>query len=154
MALIFFFVWVILNGKITTEIVIFGVIISVLIYLFIWKLLGYKPHNDIKLLKNSFLIIAYIGVLEFEILKANLSVISMLFKKNCNNNAKIIKFNVDLRSDISKAILANSITITPGTITISVDENTFTVHCLHSSFADGIDTSTFVKLLKRMETLK
>ena len=80
MALIFFFVWVILNGKITTEIVIFGVIISVLIYLFIWKLLGYKPHNDIKLLKNSFLIIAYIGVLEFEILKANLSVISMLFK--------------------------------------------------------------------------
>lgn len=154
MALVFFVVWVILNGKITTEIILFGLAISALIYLFIWKVLGYKPQNDILLFKNSINIILYICILEYEIIKANIAVICLMFKPNCNNNAKIIKFDVDLQSEIAKAILANSITITPGTITISVDENTFTVHCLHSSFADGIDKSSFVKLLKKMENKK
>ena len=154
MALIFFLVWVILNGKITTEIILFGIGISALIYFFIWKLLGYKPTNDILLFKNFFLIIAYLCVLEYEIIKANIAVISVLFKPHCNDNAKIIKFDVDLNSDISKSILANSITITPGTITISVEDNTFTVHCIHHKFADGISESTFVKLLKRMENTK
>lgn len=154
MALLFFIIWVMLNGKFTVEIALFGIGISVLIYLFIWKILGYKPKNDIYLFKNLFLIIAYICVLEFEILKANLAVILLMFKPKANENAKIIKFNVDFNNDISKAILANSITITPGTITISVDDNTFTVHCLHSKFADGIDNSSFIKLLKKMENNK
>ena len=42
MALLFFIIWVMLNGKFTVEIALFGIGISVLIYLFIWKILGYN----------------------------------------------------------------------------------------------------------------
>ena len=48
-------------------------------------------------------------------------------------------------------LLANSITLTPGTITIEQREDEYTVHCLDSSFIEGIEKSTFVKLLERME---
>lgn len=151
MFLVFFAFWIILNGKITTEIILFGIAISAIIYLFIWKLLGYSPKNDLFIFKNFFLILTYIALLEYEILKANFLVIGIIFKSSANSNAKIVKFDVDLESDFLKTVLANSITLTPGTITISVDQNTFTVHCLDGKLADGIEDSSFVKLLKKME---
>ena len=48
-------------------------------------------------------------------------------------------------------IMANSITLTPGTITASVDGNTYTVHCLSREMIDGIESSTFVRLLQKLE---
>ncbi len=63
----------------------------------------------------------------------------------------LIQFDMNFKSDTSKFMLANSITLTPGTITVSVEGNTFTVHCLDKSLAQGIETSVFVKLLEKME---
>lgn len=151
MFLVFLAVWIILNGKFSFEILLFGLAISALIYLFIWKILGYSPKIDLLLFKNFPLIIAYIGVLEYEILKSNFSVISLIFKKKPNGNAFMMCFKTDLKNDVSKVILANSITLTPGTITVSVDGDVFTVHCLHEKFSKGIESSVFVKLLKKME---
>ena len=48
-------------------------------------------------------------------------------------------------------LLANSITLTPGTITVSVEGNRFCVHCLDWELADGVEDSVFVELLKEME---
>ena len=39
----------------------------------------------------------------------------------------------------------------PGTITISLDDDLYTVHALHPIAADGMENSTFVKLLQKME---
>lgn len=55
---------------------------------------------------------------------------------------------------MAKVILANSITLTPGTITVSVEGDVFCVHCLDKELAEGIENSVFVQLLERMEALK
>ena len=47
--------------------------------------------------------------------------------------------------------LANSITLTPGTITVSLEENRYVIHCLDKSFSEGLNESSFVRLLARME---
>ena len=47
--------------------------------------------------------------------------------------------------------LANSITLTPGTITVSLKDDTYEVHCLDKGLSEGIEDSCFVKLLKEME---
>ena len=47
--------------------------------------------------------------------------------------------------------MANSITLTPGTITVAIEGNEFVVHCLDKSFAEGIEDSVFVKLLQKMD---
>ena len=51
-------------------------------------------------------------------------------------------------------MLANSITLTPGTITVKLSGDEFSVHCLDKSLAVGLSDSIFVKLLMRIERLK
>ena len=46
MLLFLFAFWVVLNGAWTTEIAITGGVISLLLYLFIWKFMGYSPKRD------------------------------------------------------------------------------------------------------------
>ena len=55
-------------------------------------------------------------------------------------------------SPVASHLLANSITLTPGTITVSVDGNRFTVHCLDKSLAVGLADSAFVKMLHEFES--
>ena len=50
-------------------------------------------------------------------------------------------------------LLANSITLTPGTITVSVEGDHFFVHCLDRELAEGMEESVFVELLKQMEAV-
>lgn len=43
-------------------------------------------------------------------------------------------------SDTARVAFANSITLTPGTLTVDVDGDVFIIHCLHESFADAISS--------------
>lgn len=146
-----FAAWVILNGRITFEIIWMGLLISALIYAFMCKFMDFSIKKDIKLCKRVFLGIAYVFVLLWEILKANLTVINIILNKRRPIKQSIRYFDTTLKSKIAKVILANSITLTPGTITVSVDGDRFCVHCLSAELLDGIETSNFVKLLERME---
>ena len=58
---------------------------------------------------------------------------------------------MDIESEFLRFVLANSITLTPGTITVDVDDNHFCVHALDYTLAEGVENSVFIKLLKKME---
>ena len=57
----------------------------------------------------------------------------------------------DLKTKTARVLLANSITLTPGTITVSLQDNVYTVHCLDKQFGEGLSDSTFVWLLHKIE---
>ena len=63
----------------------------------------------------------------------------------------IVKVHTNLKTETAKVILANSITLTPGTITVSLTGQELLVHCLDKSLAEGMEDSAFVKLLEEME---
>ena len=48
-------------------------------------------------------------------------------------------------------VLANSITLTPGTLTVSLEGNDLLIHALDRDMARGVDESVFVRHLRRME---
>ena len=48
-------------------------------------------------------------------------------------------------------MLANSITLTPGTITVSLEDDTLLVHCLDKTLSEGMEDSEFVKMLEKLE---
>lgn len=64
----------------------------------------------------------------------------------------LIEFETHFKNDISRFLLANSITLTPGTITVAVKGDWFIVHCLDRTLAEGIESSVFVKLLEKIES--
>jgi multicomponent Na+:H+ antiporter subunit E len=53
---------------------------------------------------------------------------------------KIIKFKTKLKRDISLAVFANSITLTPGTITADIKEGEYYVHALSKKVAEELLT--------------
>ena len=63
----------------------------------------------------------------------------------------MVSFASPLKSEFLGTVLANSITLTPGTISVSMKNGQFKVHCLDASLYEGIDSSSFVKILKRIE---
>ena len=67
---------------------------------------------------------------------------------------QLVHFTSDLKSEMAKVILANSITLTPGTITVSLEGSDFYVHCLDREFAEGMEHSVFVELLEKMEAVE
>ena len=63
----------------------------------------------------------------------------------------IIHVKTPLESEALRVILANSITLTPGTITVSLTDDDLYVHCLDKSLADGVINSPFTELLLKIE---
>ena len=151
MYLFLLFIWFMLNGRITLEITILGVLLSALVYLFAKKYLNYTLKKDLNLLRRIGLFIVYLGVLLWEILKANWNVVLLILAGNRHTDSTIIYTRIPLKTEFARTILANSITLTPGTITISLDDDLYTIHALHPIAAEGLEDSTFVKLLQKME---
>ena len=153
MYLIFFLIWVIFNGQFTPEIAVFGLIIAGLMYAFICKFMGYKPRADIIMAKKFFYLIQYVFILVKEIVKANFAVIRMITSSRYELEPAVGRFKTDLKSAPARIMLANSITLTPGTITVSLTGDEYVVHCLDKSLAEGINSSIFVTLLRRLERM-
>ena len=151
MYLLFFLVWIIFNGKITTEIVLFGIAIAAIVFAFVCKFMDYSLKKEFMFYRKTGYIIAYIGLLIVEIVKANVEMIRIVLNVEEQMEPVIVKFRTTLHSETARVMLANSITLTPGTITISLEEDELTVHCLDSSMAEGLEDSTFVRLLENME---
>lgn len=151
MYLIFFLIWIIFNGQFTLEIAAFGVVIAGLVYWFICKFLNYSPKTDIALAKKLFEVLHYIFLLIVEIMKANFAVVKMIMSSKYEIEPVVVKFKTNLKTRPARILLANSITLTPGTITVSLSDDEYVVHCLDKSLAQGIDSSIFVELLEKME---
>lgn len=151
MYLLFFLAWIIFNGRITVEIVLFGAVIAALVFAFICKFMDYSVEREKGFYKKLIYLIGYACILVKEIIVANMQVVNMIRTQKEVMEPVIVKFRVDLETDLARVILANSITLTPGTITVLLEENEYTVHCLDKSLSEGMEDSTFVKLLQKIE---
>ena len=143
--------WIILNGKITVEIVVLGLLFALLIYGFAYKFLGLTWKREKKFWKYLIWGIQYIGILLREIFIANIAVLKIILSPKKKIHAVLVKFPAPLKSHLLQVILADSITLTPGTITVRLYEEKFEVHCLDESMAEGLNDSVFVKMLKKLE---
>ncbi len=151
MFLFFFLAWVVFNGRLTLEIAIFGLVISALLYAFICRFMGYSTAIDRFAIRNTGLFIKYFILLIKEIFKANFTASKMVISSRYDVEPALVSFETDLKTDSARVLLANSITLTPGTITVALEGNRLTVHCLDKSLAEGLSDSEFVHILHEME---
>ena len=151
MFLLFFFVWIVFNGRITAEIVTIGILVSVAVFAFFCKFMDYSIKKELLLYKRGVFFLGYLYLLMKEIVKANLAVTHLILTQKEELEPMIVTFKTKLKSETAKVMLANSITLTPGTITVSMEEDELVVHCLDKSLAEGIEDSCFVKVLEKME---
>ena len=151
MYVLFLLAWIIFNGNITLEILIFGVIIAAVMLAFMCKFMDYSLRKEANVYKKSIWFLAYAVLLIREIVKANLAIIPKILTVEEEMDPVIVKFRTSLKSDFTRMLLANSITLTPGTITVSLEEDEYTIHCLDASLADGLEDSDIEKALKKLD---
>lgn len=151
MYLVYFILWIIFNGKITLEICIFGLVIAALVFAFTCKFMDYSIAKEKKVVQRYLRFLKYVVVLVKEIMKANFSVIHMILSEREELEPALVSFKSDMKSPTGRAFLANAITLTPGTITVTLEDSEYLVHCLDKSLAVGMDDSVFVEMLSELE---
>lgn len=115
-----------------------------------------RPHM-FKSPKRYFWFLYYVPVFIWECLKANVDVAYRVGHPDMPINPGIVKVKTILRSDTGLTFLANSITLTPGTLSVDVDqENGFLyVHWINVKDKDieratGLIIHRFERILKRI----
>lgn len=151
MAIILFAFWLILNGRFTWETTATGAVLSVLIELFLIKFMGYSIKKEIAALKLLPSVLRYLKLLVTEIFKSSYAVTKLIFSPRLEPEPQLKSFESKLHTRAGRTALANSITLTPGTITVSIEDDTYTVHSLDKMMMDGIDDTAFQKALMKME---
>jgi multicomponent Na+:H+ antiporter subunit E len=133
-------VWILLNNSLDPVLLIIGAVVSILIALTFCT--RCSVFNDIKLTPKSFFYsIGYIFVFIFELFKANFDVAFRVISPKLPINPGIVKVKTNLKSDFGRMMLANSITLTPGTLTVDIKDEFIYVHWIDVTDKD-IDAAT------------
>ena len=137
---ILFIIWLILSGRFDLFHIGLGIVACTIVTLFSGDLLFSSPKiKKLALLWPRFIL--YIPWLLYQVFLANLQVMYLVFHPRMIEllDPKIIEFRSRLKSDWSRVTFANSITLTPGTITVSVSiYGDFHVHAINRRFAESL----------------
>ena len=114
-------------------------------------LFGYTPRREWRIVKKIPLFMLYVFVLLWEILKANWAVLGFIVNEHRAIEPTLVRFTTSLKTRFGRFMLANSITLTPGTITVRMDGDRLTVHCLKRSMLDTSPDSVFERWISRLE---
>ena len=129
--------WVLLNGKWTMEIAIVGAIICAALYAFMCAFMGYSPKQEWKIARRIPGILSYFIYLVGEIFKSAWGTMLLIWSPEKEIEPRVTSFRTKLSTDAGKVVLANSITMTPGTITVDIRGDKFLIHCLDAEFDVG-----------------
>lgn len=151
MLLVLFGFWLLLNGRVTLEIALTGLVLSALLYAFIWKFMGYSPRKEWAVIRRLPRFMGFLGLLLREIFRSAFATIRLIWSPRRRAAPRLVSFRTDLRTEAGRTVLANAITLTPGTIIVDVQGERFLVHCLDGEFARGLDGG---RLERRAEALE
>jgi multicomponent Na+:H+ antiporter subunit E len=92
-----------------------------------------------RLIRHSVGLTGYLVWLLWQIVLSNIHLMKLSLGDMKEVSPRIIKFHTGLKTDFSKFLLANSITITPGTITVKILDDVFYVHAISKAAATCLD---------------
>ena len=128
--------WILLSADFDPSHVGAGVICSVIVAYASHELLfaGTGNHTLTKIVR----FIAYLPWLIYQIVLANIDVAKRALSPGMPIDPRVVTFKTMLKSDVARTALANSITLTPGTVTIDIVDDVFYVHAIAKEPADDL----------------
>jgi multicomponent Na+:H+ antiporter subunit E len=142
--------WLLLSGHYTPLILSLGLlsIITVLIISFRMNLIAYdQPVVPMQILK----FIPYLFWLVYEILKSNIDVCKRILNPKLPISPQLVNVKSTQHSDLGKVSYANSITLTPGTISIDIKGSDIEVHVLSKGGIDELQDGEMDMRLSKSE---
>jgi len=142
--------WLLLSGHYTSLLLSLGLLSILLVTLISLRmnLIAYRqPETFFRFMKY----IPYGFWLVIEILKSNIDVCKRILNPNLPISPRWVTIKSSQFSEFGKIVYANSITLTPGTISIDVGEDNIDVHALSESGVEGLMTGDMDKRISQAE---
>ena len=130
-------IWVIANGTLARDTLIAGAVICAAIALAfagfarVYSVIRWTPKVIIYYLM-------YLVVFLLELTRANLSVMRLVFSPRIEIEPGIVEIKTELKSPIGRLALANSITLTPGTLVVDIKDDSLFIHWINVSATDPV----------------
>jgi multicomponent Na+:H+ antiporter subunit E len=142
--------WVLLTWNFSSGELTAGAVVSLAAALFASRFMVHENAFHLLNPAKLFGLIYYVLVVfPVELIKANVDVAKRCFGGCKNINPGIVKVPVDVESEYGQAMLANSITLTPGTITMEVTEedgqNYYYIHWIDVTAPSGKEAGDAIK---------
>lgn len=147
---ILFLFWIFVSSAVDVQHILVGAAAALVVSYFSSDLLLQKGQSlpSVKAMPLFFLYLAHLSV---EIVKANIHVARIVLDPKLPISPSIVRFKTRLKGETAKASLANSITLTPGTLTIDIIGDNFYVHALTKEAAEGVKSWHMEKRLAEVE---
>ena len=136
--------WIVLSGLIDPFHIGLGVISSALVtWLSSDLLFKDRSKSILTRCKQALRFPSYLLWLLWQIVLANIHVLKISFSPNLNDKIQpqLVKFRTGLKTDFQKYVLAQSITLTPGTVTLDIKGDVFLIHAISDHAAKGLVSS-------------
>jgi len=138
-SVLLFSIWMILSENLQVANILVGLVVSSTIALVYTKLFQHKKFEFI----NPFWLFIYLLVLLKNLIISNLQIAKRVLSPDMKLSPAIVAVKTDLKSDWKKLLLANSVTLTPGTLTLDVKDDMLYIHIIE--FRDGDDKGSITK---------
>ena len=146
-----FGLWLLLSGIYTPLLIILGIGSSALVA-WIAHRMNVTDHEGFPI-HFTWKAITYWPWLFWEIIKANLAVSRVILKKEISIEPTLLRIPANQKSELGQVTYANSITLTPGTVSIAVGEGMIDVHALTQEAADDLKTGRMNERASRLEEI-
>lgn len=124
--LVLFLVYILLAGFVVQEVIV-GAVVSLVLTLIIAKYVDYKIDAMFPIRLAKFIFV-YMFVFVWQLILANFDVARRVLSPKIPLKPGIVEVKTDLKGDFGKLTLANSITLTPGTLSMDIEEDKLYVH--------------------------
>ncbi len=148
--------WVLFTWTVEPGFLLIGLGFSFIVAMLTYSLfIEQEEASRRSLVPRVHMLVVYAAVLIFEMYVASFRVLWNILRGRINPG--VVHFRTRLSSDIARVALTNSITLTPGTITLDLDDDHLIVHWLdarttHSKYAGELVKGRYERILKRIWT--
>lgn len=152
-----FVVWCLFNWVPDGAHLLAGIPVAAIVAILMGDLVVQRPHLIRHIRRYGYFLFQYVPVFLWEVLKANIDVAYRAIHPDLPIKPGIVKVRTSLESDIARTLLANSITLTPGTMSVDIDEQRsvlyihwIDVHSQDTEAATRAIAERFERLLRKV----
>ena len=149
--------WLLLVWSLSTRELVLGAVVAAVAAWFSARFFVHRnPAHLFAPARLISLLVYCLGVFMWELIKANVNMAKLVLSPKMKFKPGIIRVpgSESITSEYGLAMVANSITLTPGTITLHIEGDALTVHCLNRQDADGLEHSSMEEKIAKLEESK
>jgi len=133
--IVLFVLWALLTYPPGSQDLIAGFVVSAIVSVFLGRLYRNEPRQIINP-KRWFWFLVYLPYFLYCCVRANLDVMYRVLHPDLPIRPGIVRIRTELKTDLAKTFLANSITLTPGTLSVDVQGQDLFVHWINVTTDD------------------